>query len=79
MIIGQCKISVFSTNLYQYTQVFQCDTSTFVYTNKFNQYDATISLMLLYYAEIMLLQRVTPLNYDLDRSATPLNVGELNG
>ena len=35
--------------------------------------------MLLYYAEIMLLQRVTPLNYDLDRSATPLNVGELNG
>ena len=23
---------------YQYTKVFQCDTSTFIYTNKFNQY-----------------------------------------
>ena len=29
--------SVFSTNLYQYTKVFQRETSTFIYTNKFNQ------------------------------------------
>ena len=25
-------------NFYQYTKVFQCDMSTFIYTNKFNQY-----------------------------------------
>ena len=30
--------SVLSTNIDQYTKVFQCDTSTFIHTNKFNQY-----------------------------------------
>ena len=29
---------MFSTNLYQYTKVFKCDMSTFIFTNKFNQY-----------------------------------------
>ena len=33
--------SVLSTTINQYTKVFQCDTSTFTYTNKFNQYNSS--------------------------------------
>ena len=29
--------SALSTNIYQYTKVFQCDMSAFIYTNKSNQ------------------------------------------
>ena len=31
-------------NLYQYIKVFQCDMSTYIYTNKFNQYSQQLKV-----------------------------------
>ena len=45
LLLSQCKtITVLFINLYQYIKVFQCDTSTFIYTNKFNQYSRLFNI-----------------------------------
>ena len=48
-------------NLDQYTKVFQCDMSTFIYTNKLNQYYDVTKHNFLGVSILMLSQKYTPM------------------